>query len=314
MRGVIDNQAIPDDKKMIVFTGGESTRLGDDLLETIAYANSKGLATRLVTNAEWASDEQSAAKMVDDLAESGLDELNISCDDFHAEWIPLPYVVRAWKAAEHERFTSLVLAVCSGPDSIITPNTLMDAIGETIPLCFDESGDEKPLQPVKIRETRKLISNSRVLKLGRGRSLKDGYCIFPDQRGLMNTPYPERNREPVIMPSGHCCICCGVNPEGNVILDDDAPSLPELQGIRDLVLKAIGTLGPGYLMRLIKETDPQIHFRKKYSSICEICSDVTRSKRCLEILVGQRQQIQDDLRAWNLICREKDKTAMGVIQ
>lgn len=39
--------------RLVAFTGGESTLLGDDLLEMIAHCTELGIATRLVTNAFW---------------------------------------------------------------------------------------------------------------------------------------------------------------------------------------------------------------------------------------------------------------------
>ena len=52
---------------VVVFTGGECTLLGDDLLEAIAYANSLGLFTRIVTNAWWAKSERDAETFLNEL-------------------------------------------------------------------------------------------------------------------------------------------------------------------------------------------------------------------------------------------------------
>lgn len=302
MKKAIDEVAIPQQKKLIVFTGGESTRLGNELYDTIAYANSLGLGTRLVTNAEWAIDEAHACSMIDTLNECGLDEINISCDDFHAEFIPLDYVVRAWKSAEeHGRFSAIVLAVCSGPISKVTPQSLMSAIGEEIPLTYDEQGNELPLIDLEPGETRKMISNSRILRLGRGRKLDIGYCEIPNQQSIAKVPCPASNRQPVFMPSEHQCACCGINPEFNKVLDFNSNVSEDFREVRTLMLRAIGEFGPGYLMNLVKEIRPDIKFREEYSGICEICSDVTRSKECLQVLSDNRQRISEDLNALELI-------------
>lgn len=71
--------------QVLVFTGDEATLLGDDLLEAIAFASSLGVSTRLVTNAQWAEEFARAQATVYDLRSSGLDELDISWDCFHAE-------------------------------------------------------------------------------------------------------------------------------------------------------------------------------------------------------------------------------------
>lgn len=89
---------------VVVFTGGECTLLGDDLLEAIAYANSLGLFTRIVTNAWWAKSERDAETFLNELKSCGLDEINISCDDFHAEYIPLENVRNLWNSAKQWAF------------------------------------------------------------------------------------------------------------------------------------------------------------------------------------------------------------------
>jgi len=41
--------------RLVVFTGGESFLLGKDLYKTVAHVAKKGILTRIVTNAYWAS-------------------------------------------------------------------------------------------------------------------------------------------------------------------------------------------------------------------------------------------------------------------
>jgi hypothetical protein len=302
IKKIIDKEAIPLGKKLIIFTGGESTRLKDDLYDAIAYSTSCGLATRLVTNAEWAVNDRETRTMITTFKECGLNELNISCDDFHAEWIPVENVIRAWRVAEQTGcFTSLVLAICSGPISTITPESMMKAIGENIPLAYDEQGYEIPLSAVGPGETRKMISNARILRLGRGRNLDKGYCEIPNQFGIERTPCPLDNRQPVFMPSGHRCVCCGINPEWNKVLDFDVPIPTDFREVRNLILQAISRFGPGYLMNIVKEVRPDVQFRTEYSSICEICSDITHSKVCLQVLSDNRGRMKEDLEAWKLI-------------
>lgn len=78
--------------ELVVFTGGEPLLLGDDLLAAIAHCKAKGLWTRVVSNAYWASGPRRAAEVVSSLMDAGLSEINFSCDDFHQAFIPLDYV------------------------------------------------------------------------------------------------------------------------------------------------------------------------------------------------------------------------------
>lgn len=155
-----------------------STRLGDDLFESIAFASSKGLLTRIVTNGEWAENDESARKMIESFRSVGLNELNISYDDFHSAWIPVDYVTRAWKLSKGQGFSSVVFAVGSGPHSRITPETMMRLMGEDVPLAYDESGRPNKSAGVADDGTSYMISNSKILRIGRGRTLRESYCRF----------------------------------------------------------------------------------------------------------------------------------------
>lgn len=84
--------------KVVVLTGGEPT-LHRGLKEIIKYAYNQGFTVRLVTNAWWAYSEKEAYRFVDELASSGLKEINISYDDFHLEYIPEKYILNAIKAS-----------------------------------------------------------------------------------------------------------------------------------------------------------------------------------------------------------------------
>ncbi len=79
----------------VVFTGGEPTLRRELLLRAIAFADERGLMTRVVTNAWWARTDEKAARFVDDLKRAGLQELNTSWDGFHAEFGSLDNVANA---------------------------------------------------------------------------------------------------------------------------------------------------------------------------------------------------------------------------
>jgi MoaA/NifB/PqqE/SkfB family radical SAM enzyme len=61
--------------RLVVFAGGEPTLLGEDLLDAIAHVDSKGIATRIVSNASWATTEELARAMLIELREAGLDSM-----------------------------------------------------------------------------------------------------------------------------------------------------------------------------------------------------------------------------------------------
>src|SRR5262249_44968158 len=86
--------------KVVVFAGGEPTLLGDDLLAAITYCKKNGIVSRIVTNAYWADTPEDALAKCKELRAAGLDELNISMDDYHEPYVPFANVKRAWEAAQ----------------------------------------------------------------------------------------------------------------------------------------------------------------------------------------------------------------------
>lgn len=85
--------------QLVVFTGGEATLAGDGLLALMRHAATRGLPTRLVTNAWWARDEIRAAEWISRFVGAGLTELNCSTGDEHVRFVPLDRVLLAAEAA-----------------------------------------------------------------------------------------------------------------------------------------------------------------------------------------------------------------------
>ncbi len=85
--------------KAIVFTGGEATLAGPNLLKGITRASSYGLAVRLVTNAHWAVNERISDKRLSEFASAGLTEINFSTGDQHSRFVSISNIIRATKSS-----------------------------------------------------------------------------------------------------------------------------------------------------------------------------------------------------------------------
>ncbi|MEB0141092.1 MULTISPECIES: radical SAM protein [unclassified Undibacterium] len=81
--------------KLIVFSGGETFLLKDDLYSAIKYANSLGLMTRCVTNGFWGKTIGTAKRTVQKLVASGINEINISTGSDHQKWVPFESIENA---------------------------------------------------------------------------------------------------------------------------------------------------------------------------------------------------------------------------
>ncbi|WP_278971670.1 radical SAM protein [Mobiluncus mulieris] len=280
--------------KLVSFTGGESTLLEDDLLEVIAYCSELGIATRLVTNAYWASKRSEATKIIDKLREVGLYEINFSMDDFHAVWIPIDNLKNAWYSAKHMGFGTVLVAMCEGPISKVTSDYIKSFLeDEDIVIISRLEHEPEELPPPSSDGTRYLISKSNISRLGRGRKLRLGFLTpEPDYASYPKTIYGGCTSlfNPVTLnPDGSFGICCGIRTEHNIILSLSAAtvfdSIEESQICYQdsLVLRAIQTVGPAILLRIVTGRASIIE-ELNIRSVCEACEILTTTDEYVDSL------------------------------
>jgi pyruvate-formate lyase-activating enzyme len=194
LRRVMEEAYVLPSIRVVVFTGGEPT-LYPELLKTgISLAHEEGFVTRLVTNAWWARTPEKAHHFAQNLRAAGLDELNISFDDFH-----LPYleafggeqnVVNAVRAATALGMTVLVGAVFY-PGARIRTNYLRQT--------FQEAGIQ---QEVKFLE-------DFVFPLGRARKRLPAHLFVSDPEKTKKGACQEAGQILAILPDGKVLFCCG---------------------------------------------------------------------------------------------------------
>ncbi|MBX3156914.1 MAG: radical SAM protein [Deltaproteobacteria bacterium] len=273
--------------KVVVFAGGEPTLLGDDLLKSIAFCKKHGVGSRIVTNAYWADTPENATAMCKELREAGLDELNISMDDYHEPYVAFANVKRAWQAAKEFDFSAVAIANCYGPQSVLTPDFLEEELGMKedvkIQRRFDVDGRSTGFEK-QIHQTTFVLSNGNVQRLGRGADLIADEEIA---RESYNTHIatiggcPHAVRAAALTPRNHLVSCCGFELHGNPILDFGEVTDGNLDRLvenadNDLIVNMIAMIGPPRIMELLKDFCPdEVSFpRSIYQSYCEVCHDL----------------------------------------
>jgi hypothetical protein len=277
--------------RVVVFAGGEPTVLKTDLFELISGVRNFGINSRMVTNASWATTDEKAEEMVSKLRSAGLNEINISVDDYHLPFIPLENISRAYKASKGKGFYSVSLATCSHASSEVTPERLDELIGERLPRRFDDSGVGMELPPRSEDGTIYMLSNSIVQGLGRAaREVPHSHRGNIENQELLDRPCPFAIANPAITPSGKLVSCCGFELEGNKVLDyGPVSSRQELFGAidaanNDVLSAGIANLGPYKLLKLATVLNERVHMRNDYVSICEVCQDLVLNDDALETL------------------------------
>ena len=86
--------------KSISITGGEPFLYFQRLLQVVGGCRTHGLRANVFTSAYWATNDQSAARKLQQLAHAGLTGITVSADEYHQESIPLANVARVLHASK----------------------------------------------------------------------------------------------------------------------------------------------------------------------------------------------------------------------
>lgn len=296
---------------VIVFSGGESTLLGEDLLKALRLCKEHKIITRLVTNVFWATSPEAAEAKLKELREAGLNELNISTDDYHLPYISLQKVRYAFDAARKLDFMTVALCNAYGPESWLTPERINQEFGNGGQMAhrYDANG-RAMVHERKQGETLVLLSNGLSMKLGRGKEgIEESEVVgttlaqlYEFAEGIGGCPWALRSS--TVSSKGHYVACCGFEVEDNPILDyGDLAKQPlsELldRADNDLITNMISIYGPVTLMKILKEIAPdEVSFpRPSYRGYCEVCEDLVGIKQNREALYKYQGMFVDSILA-----------------
>jgi hypothetical protein len=281
IRGYIDQALETTTIRFVIFAGGEPLLLGDDLYQSLEHVRLRGMRSRVVTNGYWATNPSKASEVVLALRDAGLNEINLSIDDFHLPYINPRHIKFAFDAARVIDFDAVIIVHCSGPNTHFNEAELDALLGEHLPRMFNEEREAVSFS----RTTKRpflAVSNSTLQAIGRGTELDIG-------ESAVNEKWPEKARtiggcpwavrSPAITAKGRLVACCGFEVAGNPILDIgdlSAASLTSLldEADQDLPINMIALEGPYAIMDQLKELDPSLPFRPHYRSFCELCQDI----------------------------------------
>lgn len=298
---------------VVVFAGGEPMLLGEDLYKAITLCKRHGAVTRIVTNAYWATSPEAARLKIRELRTAGLDELNLSTDDYHLSYISLQRLRYAWDVAKGAGFLSVVLANCSGPNSWLSPQRVEQLFGSDAQADGASADGDGPMQRrfseageslTQIRlpgKTTTVLSNASVQRLGRGlETLQDDDLPAQDASELIeHGGCPWALRSAAISPKGHLLACCGFELEDNPILDYGDINRRDLKDLldqadADLITNMIAILGPPKIKQVLEQHWPdEVSFPRRYNTYCEVCNDLVHIRKNREALYRHQAAFLD---------------------
>jgi organic radical activating enzyme len=252
----------------VVFSGGEPTLLGDDLLAAIAYATGKGMLTRVVTNGWWGKSPAAALDFVDRLLAAGLHEINLSVDDLHQRWIGIERVTNSFLACYARRLKCLI-AHKRTKSCTVTKEYLEQHFGMSLI-------DYEPGQPYSEEEQCRLFSTGVVVPVGRNEDLADPEEMITSKWwGSCSSVL----RDIVVGAKTNFLPCCGiVTKDIPDLTRSDLRTVPLIDAIEsannDLILNWIALEGPAAIAEAVKKWDPGIQLPDRFAGICHICNEV----------------------------------------
>jgi hypothetical protein len=268
----------------VVFSGGEPTLLGDDLFAAIAHAKRRGLLTRVVTNGHWGGTPARAEGMLDRLIGAGLDEINISVDDLHQQWIPLENVKNAFQACVRRQFRCL-LAHKVLKNAILTRAFLEGVFGvKLIPLERDRQYTPE--------EACRLIATGVVIPAG---PAPEGHVPSQLEYGRFRGNCGSLLRDVVVSANHRLLACCGIVTKNLPELTfGDLRQTPLIDAIdeanRDLVVNWLALEGPSAIAEFVHRKEPSIPLEDRYTGMCHLCNELlTRNdiRRVIEEHAGE---------------------------
>ncbi len=263
--------------KVVAFTGGEVTLYFEQLKRGIKYAHEKGFTTRIVSNVWWAKTYEDAYAFLKELVSCGLDEINVSYDDFH-----VPY-----------------LAQFGGEQNVINAVRAAIDLGRTIVIGI-------VLQPgAKIRSAylRQVFSDvgitgcinyveDYVSPLGRAREKipRNLWIVNTEKQG---TGCGEAGKTVVVLPDGKVAFCCGhtvfTQAQDCFVVDNLVTGVSIAEIIKRIQKNVLSWMlyieGPEWILTRLNVT-------KSFNNKCEACFYLcTVHKNKLRALASKKEEI-----------------------
>jgi hypothetical protein len=292
--------------RVVVFTGGEPTLAGPRLADAIRSAVSRGLHTRMVTNAHWANSDETASDRVRVYADAGLREINFSTGDEHVRFVPLDYIFRATQAAAQHGLTIAIMIEQKSGRSLTLDSVLND------PRLV------RTLREFPSAEIRVIESPWMPLDPDAKHQYPEG--MTANRKNIsMRTGCPSVLSTTTLQADGRLAACCGLGirlvPELQL---GRFPELPLAEADRiagnDFLKRWIRTDGPESILAWAAQYDESILWENRYAHQCQACLRLYTDRRVRKVIADHYQEkIVDVLfREWLLYHFQPERGTPGV--
>ena len=195
----------------------------------------------------------------------------MSCDDFHAPFVPMEHIKNAWHASKGMGFHSVCIANCQNSHPVVDQEYIINLLGERPNNIWDM--DQRYGWKERTHEndeygTMYLLSSSYMQRTGRAGEVfsEEEFEPYHDTTALERAACGGVGSQGSISYDNHLWACCGLQSSGNPVLDvadlNTVPVVDAMKKVADnVILTAIHTVGPYALIRFVKEMDPTVTFK-----------------------------------------------------
>ncbi len=250
--------------KKINITGGEPLLFEKNISDMISLAKKLKIAITITSNGFWGSSSEKAIEKIKELKDNGLNELYLSTDRFHLEFIPLNQIIEI-----SETCKELYLPV------IVFVSEILD-------------DDCSNLIKQKLKEKKIPYVCQCTLPFGSNKMyLKKNFKLYTTK---VSSIYPcESPLNPFIDPFRDVYMCCSpieYNKESFFYLGKIKNSLSEIlyKNPQNKIAHFLVTEGPAKLLYQVENLLKKKGFRRKskYFGKCDLCFQILGNKTYTE--------------------------------
>lgn len=289
--------------KSIVITGGEPLLFFDEIVEIIADVHSAGFVIKIVTNGFWADTEEEARTKLKILKDNGLDEMALSTDSYHQEFVPVENIRYALQAAKELKISREVGMIVGKSDQQSVWDQL-ERIGmnEEFVLISDFINLEIPSYRKALKE-KTPVAFMPLQLFGRGNTIQDD-AIFLTADEFDITICPMVGRVVRVLPDGDVYWCCCAEEQ-----DGEGKGYFRLGNLNTINLREfderlagdplcgyLSYQGPTNLLKEVKNLPGVLKTKERFASVCDVCIEAFRiaDKKTLSSL-ARKQAIMTEI-------------------
>jgi MoaA/NifB/PqqE/SkfB family radical SAM enzyme len=253
-RVVSEAAALPNLAKRCHVGGGEATIFWGEMLEILRHAKNNGFSNSIVTNGWWGKSSTIAHQKLSELKHAGVENIELSVDAMHQEFLPSKPVSYVIKAAK-EYDVRVSLRVCT------TKSKRADAVLSQ--LSGEDQGGVN-------------VAMSRVSPIGRAKEAIPSDDIFFDEEIPLGSCNAFLNL--TVGPNGDIFPCCAGSEIcaslklGNAFEQSLSEVMTALRG--NVFVRTLVHAGPAYFAMMLNKAGLNDRLPSRYSNICQLCTEI----------------------------------------